>query len=224
MNYVISDFRHLVGMWYNEFLPVVAEKRAGFIESVGLVYLNSINLEPHLKDSAQFFLRKLAEMGKGKKIVVQEPRPVNNVRVQLALKVIDGIKGVSQDNKLKLLHMSNRRYVPMSASVLISQDKDIDLFLDKVFKLLVKLNIDDVKFLKSSSLGMPDVLEVARDFFPRRKLDVLEFGQTYPIAVQSTNDIIMGLAQKLKCNPDEKALKFIGKCKESLTKEFESVV
>ena len=92
MNYVISDFRHLVGMWYNEFLPVVAEKRAGFIESVGLVYLNSINLEPHLKDSAQFFLRKLAEMGKGKKIVVQEPRPVNNVRVQLALKVIDGIK------------------------------------------------------------------------------------------------------------------------------------
>ena len=120
--------------------------------------------------------------------------------------------------------MSNRRYVPMSASVLISQDKDIDLFLDKVFKLLVKLNIDDVKFLKSSSLGMPDVLEVARDFFPRRKLDVLEFGQTYPIAVQSTNDIIMGLAQKLKCNPDEKALKFIGKCKESLTKEFESVV
>ena len=219
--YVLVDFRQLVGAWYNEFLPAISGKRAGFIESVGLVYLNSINLDPHLKDSAQFFLKKVAEMGEGRKIVVQEPRPVNNPRVQAVLKVVDKTQGVSPDNKLKLLHMSNRRYVPMSASVLVSQDKDIDLFLDKVFKLLEKLDIDEAKFHKSGSLGMADVVETARAFFPRKKLEVLEVAPTFPISVQSTNEIIMGLGQKLKCGfTSQDADRYIGKSKENLTKEF----
>lgn len=222
--YSLVDFRGLVGLWYNEYLPTACGKRAGFIESVGIVYLNSINLEPHLKPTAQFFLRKLAEMGQGCKIVVQEPKPVNNVRIQPTLKVVEGIKGVSDQNKLKLLHMSNRRYVPMSASVLVAQEKEIDSFLDKVFRLLAKLNMEEVKFLGSSALGMSDVIEVARSFFPRKMLNVVDFAPTFPITVQSTNEILLGLGERLKCRQDDGSLKFLDKCKESLTKEFEKLL
>ena len=83
MKYSIADFRQLVTAWYNEFLPVECKDRFAFVKDAEILYLNSINLDLIRKKTMDFMKMKVKEIaGDGITIFVQEPKPVNNVRLK----------------------------------------------------------------------------------------------------------------------------------------------
>ena len=62
MGYKVVDFRELVVLWYNEFLPERIGNKSVFVEDAGILYLKSIPLEPLRKDTIEFMTKKMAEL------------------------------------------------------------------------------------------------------------------------------------------------------------------
>ena len=56
MGYKVVDFRELVVLWYNEFLPERIGDKSVFVEDADILYLKSIPLEPLRKDTIEFYL------------------------------------------------------------------------------------------------------------------------------------------------------------------------
>lgn len=227
MKYIISDFRQLVTCWYNEFLPIECKERFAFVKDAEILYLNSINLEPLRKKTLDFMTEKVKEIAKsGTTIFLQEPKPVNNIRLKPMLQFLAGSDMIDEERKLKVMHMSNRRYVPTSTSILISQDKEIDDFLDSVFKDMSALDILNAKFLPSSSLSIQESIDVARSFFPRKALSIIEVQEGDPVVVKSSNDVLQPIYIQVNLlrSSDESAERYMARCRESMLKEFERLV
>ena len=122
MGYKVIDFRSLVTLWYNEFLPENIGNKSVFVEDADILYLKPISLESIKKDTIKFLGRKALELsGSDIGLVVQEPKPVNNVRIQPLLRYIERMKDMSQERRDKVLHFANRRYVPISSNIMVSQ-------------------------------------------------------------------------------------------------------
>ena len=194
MRYSVVDFRELVSMWYNEFLPSVVGDRAVFVEDAGILYLKPLPLESMKPDSLRFFADKLCG-GRPSDltyIVAQEPKPVNNIHCKWVLRQIANLDFVGEENKLKILHLANRRYIPVSMDVMVSQDKDIDSFLDFMFNALGRLNLDGVRTYAVNSLDMTDFLEIFNGFFPSNSIVGSPFGSLSGmyIKIVSSNSVI----------------------------------
>lgn len=227
MKYSIADFRQLVTAWYNEFLPVECKDRFAFVKDAEILYLNSINLDLIRKKTMDFMKMKVKEIAvDGITIFVQEPKPVNNVRLKPTLKFLEGSDMIDDERKLKVMHMSNRRYVPTSTSILISQDKEIDEFLDDVFSELSSSKLRGVKFLPLSSLPVQEAVDVARSFFPRKALSIIEVQEGEQILVKSSNDVLQPIHTQVNLlRPDDgNTDKFVERCRKSLLEDFEKLV
>lgn len=228
MGYKVVDFRELVVDWYNEFLPERIGNKSVFVEDAGILYLKSIPLEPLRKDTIEFMTKKMVGIsGKDIGLFVQEPKPVNNVRIQPLLKYIEGIKDMSSERRDKVLHFANRRYVPLSSNIMVSQDKEIDDFLDSVFLDLRKLDVPNVRTYQIQSLGLSDFVDSTRAFFPKKSLSIQEVSSGEYIRVRSTNEM---LEQLKSCfvngNLDGSATvkKYVENCQKSMDKDIESLV
>ena len=227
MKYSIADFRQLVTAWYNEFLPVECKDRFAFVKDAEILYLNSINLDLIRKKTMDFMKMKVKEIaGDGITIFVQEPKPVNNVRLKPTLKFLEGSDMIDDERKLKVMHMSNRRYVPTSTSILISQDKEIDEFLDDVFSELSSSKLRGVKFLPLSSIPVQEAVDIARSFFPRKALSIIEVQEGEQILVKSSNDVLQPIHIQVNLlRPDDgNTDKFVERCRKSLLEDFEKLV
>ena len=227
MKYSIADFRQLVTAWYNEFLPVECKDRFAFVKDAEILYLNSINLDLIRKKTMDFMKMKVKEIaGDGITIFVQEPKPVNNVRLKPTLKFLEGSDMIDDERKLKVMHMSNRRYVPTSTSILISQDKEIDEFFDDVFSELSSSKLRGVKFLSLSSLPVQEAVDIARSFFPRKALSIIEVQEGEQILVKSSNDVLQPIHIQVNLlRPDDgNTDKFVERCRKSLLEDFEKLV
>ena len=227
-SYAIADFRQLVTYWYNEFLPRECKDRFAFVKDAEILYLNSINLEPLRRKTLDFMKGKVKGIARdgAETIFFQEPKPVNNVRLKSTLKFLEGSDMIDEGRRVKVMHISNRRYVPTSQSILISQDKDIDEFLDGVFSDLARSSVSGAKFLASSSLSIQEAVDVARSFFPRKALEIMEVQEGSPVVVKSSNDVMQPIFTQVSLlRPrDENEDRFIDRCRESMLKEFERLV
>lgn len=224
MNYVISDFKNLAGAWFNEFLPKVAGKKAAYVEKAGIVYINNLNLESLRKPTMKFVQSRL-EPNDATHIFVQEPKPVNNVRIRPALKLVEALT-LDESNRDRILHLANRRYVLESESVYVSQNKELDEFLAEVFAELSKMSFLKARFYQIQSLGVSDFVSCAYEFFPRSALSVQGNYSCETIKVHSANDVLGVLSDKvMKGKPlDSATIDFIGKCRESMLKDIERLV
>ncbi len=223
------DFRSLVTLWYNEFLPeMVGEDKSVFVEDAGILYLKSIPLEPLRKDTIEFMTQKMALLsGKDIGLFVQEPKPVNNVRIQPLLKYIEGMKDMSSERRDKVLHFANRRYVPLSSNIMVSQDKEIDDFLDRVFLDLMKLEIPNVRTYQIQSLSLSDFVDSAKAFFPKKSLSIQEVQRGEYIQVRSTNEMLEQLKSCFvngNIYGSATAAKYVDSCKKSMDKDIEGLV
>ena len=228
MNYKIVDFRNLVALWYNEFLPDRVGDKSVFVEDAGILYLKSISLESERKDTIKFMVDRMSKISdNGIGLFVQETKPVNNVRLQPFLRYIEELKDLSQERKDKVLHYANRRYVPVSSNILVSQEKEIDEFLDDVFVELTKLEMQNVKAYQVRSLGIQDFIDSAISFFPKKYLSIQGEIEGEHIQVRSSNNL---LEQMKSCvvngNLDNsaKVRGYIAKCKLDLDKDMEKLV
>lgn len=229
MKYIIADFKDLVSMWYNEFLPAHMGNKAGFIPEAGIIYLNSMSLEPLKKESLKFLVGKALEISNGETVIfVQEPKPVNNPRIQKFLHDVEASPVIDDDHKAKVLHMANRRYVPVSSDILISQDKEMDEFMDSVFLILSKLNLPTIRFYASSSLVVDEVRKVATGFFPRSALVFKDSYTGSHIDVSSANELMKSIASGLVMDDegplDSSTSRFIMMSQKTITSDLECLI
>ena len=229
--YSIIDFKDIVTQWYNDFLPVAFEDNLVFLEMVDLVYLNALPLETKSKESLEFLVEKSKEMvsssGADIGIVVQEPKPVNNVRVQKFLKFLDGFDKFSDSTREKILHIANKRYVVSSSNVLVSDDKTIGNFLDAMFVDIRKLVCPSLRFYASQSLGTRDVEDAAVRLFPKNLL-IKPQGNLVGkhIQVSSSSEVLMKISNQIMndSTTDSRMQKFIGRCQKMVMKDFEQII
>lgn len=225
MKYKVIDYRNLVTLWYNEFLPErIGQNKSVFVEDAGILYLRAIPLEPIRKDTIKFMCKKLVGMVECSDIgwVVQGPKPVNNVRIQPLLGFLDEMKDISQERKDKVLHFANRRYVPMSSNIMVSQDKEIDDFLDGVFKDMCKMDVPNIRLYPIQSLGVSDFIDSAKEFLPKKSLSIQSEIQGEHIQVRSTNEMLEQLKSYV-VNADlgnHNNLGFIERCKDSISRDL----
>lgn len=228
MNYVISDFRNLVGAWFNEFLPSVAGKKAAYVEKAGIVYISNLNIEYLRKPTMKFIQKRIGQMlesNDATHIFVQEPKPVNNVRIRPALRLVETLT-LDESNRDRILHLANRRYVLESESVYVSQNKELDEFLSGVFDALASMTFLKARFYPLTSLGMSDFISCAYGFFPRTSLMVQENYEGSTIKVHSSNDVLGVLSDNImKGKPlDSETMDFIGRCRGSIVKDIEGLI
>jgi len=227
--FAIVDFRQLVTDWYNEFLPVECKDRFAFVKDAEILYLNSINLDGVRKKTLSFMRGKVADIAASANTVIllQEPKPVNNVLLKPTLKFLSGTPNLlDEQRRLKVMHLSNRRYVPTSDSVLVSQDKEIDEFLDGMFLELSDSSRGAVKCLPLSSLPVQEAVDAACAFFPRKSLSIMRVREGERILVKSSNDVLQPLHSQVNLlrTDDGNAAKFAALCRKSLMGEFEALV
>ena len=228
MNYKLVDFRSLVTLWYNEFLPERIGNKSVFVEDAGILYLKPISLDNSIRqDTLGFFKQTALELSDSNVgLVVQEPKPVNNVRIQPILRHIEGMQGLSNERRDKVLHFANRRYVPVSSNIMVSQDKEMDDFLADVFVELAGEKHPTLRFYPIQSLGMQDFVESAQAFFPKKALIIQSVKKGRHIQVRSTNDML----EQLKFYAfngvlgDSANMNYISRCKESIGKDIETLI
>ena len=229
MRYDVINFINLVTLWYNEFLPEKVEgDKSVFVEDAGVLYLKPSSLESERKSTIKFMVEKLAQISdNGMGLVVQEPKPVNNVRLQPFLHYIEGLKGLSQERKDKVFHYANRRYVPVSENIYISQDKEIGDFLDQVFIDLSKMDLPNAKVYPIQSLGIYDFIDSASSFFPKKCLSIQEEIKGEHIQVRSSNQLL-AIMKSCVINGDfdnsTKVRGYLRKGKMDLDKDMEKLV
>ena len=228
MKYKVIDYRNLVTLWYNEFLPERIDNRSVFVEDAGILYLKPISLESERKSTIKFMVERMSRIsGDGIGLFVQEPKPVNNVRLQPFLRYIEGLGDLSQERKDKVFHYANRRYVPVSSNIIVSQDKEIDDFLNDVFVELTKLNMPNVKAYQVQSLGIWDFLDSAGSFFPKKCLSIQGEMKGKHIQVRSSNDLLSTMKSCVVNGNFDNSAKvrgYIDKCKSDLDKDIEKLV
>lgn len=232
MIYEIVDFRHLVSDWYNEFLPNKCPDKAKAVEDAGIIYLDSVSIDTKFKKSTtRFMLEKLEQIQGGDKgktcIIVREPKPVDNVRLRPMLKLVEESKVIGEEGKLKVLHVANRRYIPISSDILVRQGKEFDSFLDDVFDSMMKINVAKMKFVKSPSLDMTDVKSAMEDFFPKSSLKWhVPSEKTIHIDAKSANEMLQPLFVRMIGGKvsDQGTLKYMSRCKRSMIEDLEKVV
>lgn len=228
MGYKVIDFRDLVTLWYNEFLPERVGDRSVFVEDANILYLKHISIDKHLRrDTIKFLERKALELA-GSDIgwVVQEPKPVNNIEIQPLLKYLEGMKDMSIERRDKVLHFANRRYVPLSSNILVSQDKELDDFLDEAFKGLADARPANIRPYAMQSMGVQDFIGAAKALLPRKSLSIQAEIQGEHIQVRSTNEML-GQLKSYAINgisSDSANLEFIVKCRESLGRDIEGLL
>lgn len=228
MNYKLVDFRNLVALWYNEFLPERVGDGAAFVEDAGILYLKSIQLNAKLRrDTIKFLSARASELaGSDVGWLVQEPKPVDNVEIQPLLKYLEGMKDMSTERRDKVLHFANRRYVPLSSNILVSQDKEIDDFLDDAFKGLADASPANVRPYAMQSLGIQDFIGAASALLPRKSLSIQAEIQGEYIQVRSTNEML-GQLKSYAINGNSgysDNLDFIERCRESLGRDIERLI
>ena len=228
MGYKVIDFRDLVTLWYNEFLPERVGDGAAFVEDASILYLKPIPLNAKLRRDTMKFLSTRASELAGSDVgwLVQEPKPVDNVEIQPLLKYLEGMKDMSTERRDKVLHFANRRYVPVSSSILVSQDKEIDDFLDDAFRGLERSGMDGIRPYAMQSLGIQDFIGAASALLPRKSLSIQAEIQGEHIQVRSTNDML-GQLKSYVINGksgDSDNLDYIIRCRESLGRDIEQLI
>jgi hypothetical protein len=228
MKYKVIDYRNLVTLWYNEFLPEkIGQNKSVFVEDAGILYLKPIPLESIKGETLKFMAEKTLGISRGDiGLVVQEPKPVNNVRIQPLLRYIERMKDMSQERRDKVLHFANRRYVPISSNIMVSQEKEIDEFLDVAFKELAKLDISTLRLYSIQSLGVSDFIDSAKAFFPKKALTIQGILEGEHIQVRSTNEMLEQLKSYVVNGilDDSATRNYLESCKKSLDKDIETLV
>lgn len=229
MDYNLVDYRNLVSMWYNEFLPTVVGDRIGVVEDAGILYLRSFNLEQHKRESVKFILERLSEMSRDfdSTIVVREVRPVNNPTLAQFLHYVENTDIVDPEHRTKIMNIANRRYNATSSDIIISQDKETIEFVDRLFGVLSsKLHMPRVKFYSSGSFTFDGVCSTASEFFPRNSLNIQGKYDGAHIKVNSSNDIINRISDGMMKGrqTDSSISKFIASSRKSMLKDFEMLI
>lgn len=229
MTYKVIDFRSLVTIWYNEFLPEkIGQNKSVFVEDADILYLKPISLESIKGETLKFMAEKtLGISGEDIGLVVQEPKPVNNVRLQAFLRYIEGLKDLSQERKDKVFHYANRRYVPVSEAIYVSQGKEIDDFLDDVFIDMNKWNLPNVRIYPIQSLGLYDFIDSVSSFFPKKCLSIQGEIEGKHIQVRSSNQLLATMKSCVINGDFDNSAKvrgYINKCKSDLDKDIEKLV
>lgn len=232
--YKIIDYKNLVTLWYNEFLPEAIDdnNKSVFVEDVGVLYIKSIPLESKRAGTVEFMLEKIRQLsGNCIGLFVQEPKPVNNAKTTILLKTLEGM-GISKDRMERVLHFANRRYVPMSGNIAIPQSKEIDEFLDSVFLDLNSSSktcfaLPNWRTYSIQSLGIGDFVEVAKSFFPKKYLTIQPELVGEHVQILSANDVIWQLRQLAilsSSNMDLDAVNFISNYKQTILRDLEMLV
>lgn len=220
MNYRVVDFRDLATLWFNEFLPQM-ENKAAFVESAGVIYINNVNLESIRKKTLKFMKDRVSEMlafDSSMHIFIQEPKPVNNIRLRPALKLVENLESIGVENRDRILHLANRRYVLESDTVFVSQNKEMDEFLHSVFLELERKPMPRTKFYSIQSLGVSDFVDVAQGFFPKNQLKIQANLEGIHIKVRSSNEVLSILSGKIMKGKsvDQAIVDYVGKCHKSI--------
>lgn len=229
MKYQVINFKNLVTLWYNEFLPEkIGQNKSVFVEDADILYIKPISLESIKGETLKFIVEKILDIsGKDIGLVVQEPKPVNNIRLQPFLRYIERLKDLSQERKDKVLHYANKRYVPVSSNIYVSQDKEIDNFLDEVFVDLTKQNMPNAKAYSIQSLGLYDFIDSASSFFPKKCLSIQREIDGKHIQVRSSNQLLAVMKScVINGNFDDSPQihGYMKKCKLDLDKDMEKLV
>ena len=226
--YAIVDYRCLVSDWFNSFLPNWGAASTSYIERAGIVYVNSVKIDSSLEtESLNFFKKRLADIGgvgEAVLLVAREPKPVNNARLQTMLKFVEG--NMDKERVEKVLHLANRRYVPVSKDVLISQEKELVDALDSVFDKLAKSGVPNAKTYQIQSLGIDDFVDAARAFFPKKSLSIQEVQGGRQIEVKSTNQMLESLNSLVVVGKSDEssASRFVERCQASMRGDMAELV
>ena len=226
MDYTIVDWKNLVTSWYNEFLPEVADDKAMFVRNAGIVYLNDISIASIESASCKFLAGKVMDMSRtgNINIIIRESKPVNNIHLKQFLNLIETTNKIDDERRNKLLHIANRRYISTSRDVLMSQSKEFDEFLDKMFIFMSKLGLANTRFYSSESLGFNDICEVAKIFFPKSILSFADKIEGNTIKISSTNDVMIPISIKLMSGLSTTPTQFIDKIRKSTLLDFEKLI
>ena len=237
MNYVISDFKNLVGSWFNEFLPVRFPDKFKSVDQVGILYLDSTSLDCGLKESVRFLLDKGMDISRkhgARCIVVREPKPVNNIALHPFLSHLESCPFVADATRTKLLHLSNRRYIPSSELVCFSNLKHLDELLDGIWRVLERLGDPSLgcRFYSSSSFDLDSVVDLAKEIIPRKSLLPVvqdEYAAQPCVKVVSANDMMTDISLKLMVNgtthaPSSGMKRFMEKCKDDVRGDLERLL
>lgn len=226
MGYTIVDWKNLVTSWYNEFLPDVVDDKAMFVRNVGIVYLNDISIASIESESCEFLARKVMSMSRtgGINIIIRESKPVNNIHLKQFLNLIETTNKIDDEHRNKLLHLANRRYISTSRDVLMSQEKEFDEFLDKMFLVLNNLGLDNTRFYGSESLGFKDICDVVKTFFPKSMLSFADQIEGNTIQISSTNDVLIPISIKLMSGLSTTPKQFIDRIRKSVLLDFEKLI
>lgn len=198
MNYKLVDYRSLVSDWYNEYLPNNVGNKAKVVPGVDVVYVNALKVDSHRKPTEKFILGKLRNLASdgSTAVVVMEPRPVDNVRLQPMLRKLE--LEVSDKTRLEqILHLANRRYVLESSTFMVSQNKEIEELLVQTFDTLHNRGLDGVRLYRMQSLGVPDMERAMRAFFAKTALTIQGFSDAPYINVKSTNQLLGDLDSRI---------------------------
>lgn len=232
MDYRIVDFRVLVSDLFNEFIPGELGSGMKVVESAGVAYFNPSFLDGRRGDAVKFMLGRAVAMSResgSRCIFVQEPKPVNNVRLKPFLQHLETCPFIDSARRTKILHVSNRRYVPMSELVYFTEEKHLDVLVDQFFATLSMLGgIDCVKFYPSPSLPFNDVAESASDLLPRKSLCIEGFqDRDVDVKVLSANEIVGAISSSLvkeRDLVDPLVDAYAAKCRKSLTSDLEKFI
>ena len=126
------------------------------------------------------------------------------------------------ENRDRILHLANRRYVLESDTVFVSQNKEMDEFLHSVFLELERKPMPRMKFYSIQSLGISDFVEVAQGFFPKNQLKIQANLEGNHIKVRSSNEVLSVLSDRIMKGKqvDSAILDYIGKCHESILSDI----
>ena len=226
MDYTIVDWKNLVTSWYNEFLPEVVDDKAMFVHNAGIVYLNDISIASIESASCKFLARKVMDMSRtgNINIIVRESKPVNNIHLKQFLNLIETTNKIDDERRNKLLHLANRRYISTSRDVLMSQEKEFDEFLDKMFLVMNNMGLDNTRFYSSESLGFKDICDVAKIFFPKSMLSFADQIEGNTIQISSTNDVMIPISIKLMSGLSTTPTQFIDRIRKSVLLDFEKLI
>jgi hypothetical protein len=95
-----------------------------------------------------------------------------------------------------------------------------------VFSELSSSKLRGVKFLPLSSLPVQEAVDIARSFFPRKALSIIEVQEGEQILVKSSNDVLQPIHIQVNLlRPDDgNNDKFVERCRKSLLEDFEKLV
>ena len=233
-NYRIVDFRTLVSELFNKFIPEELGNDMKVVEDAGVAYFNPSFLDGRRRDAVKFMLGKAVAMSRetgARCIFVQEPKPVNNVRLKPFLQHLETCPFIDGERRTRILHLSNRRYIPVSELVYFSDEKQLDVLIDLFFTALSMLDgeMDCVKFYQSPALPFKDTADTALDLLPRKRISILDFRNPpdAPVKVASANEIVDAIASHLVKEHglvDPVAEKYASRCRMEMSRDLERFI